>query len=40
MEKITIKEILEFKNKGSEKSKRNFANKLKTRKPESNTENT
>lgn len=39
MEKITIKEILEFKNKGSEKSKRNFANKLKTRKPELNTEN-
>ena len=32
MEKITIKEILEFRSKSSEKSKRHFAQKLKTRK--------
>lgn len=32
MEKITIKELIEFRKKGSEKTKRNFATKLKTRK--------
>lgn len=32
MEKITIKELIEFRKKGSEKTKRNFALKLKTRK--------
>lgn len=31
MEKITIKELIEFRKKGSEKTKRNFAVKLKTR---------
>ncbi|WP_353146258.1 hypothetical protein [Chryseobacterium sp.] len=33
MEKITIKELVEFRTKSSDKSKRNFALKLKTRKP-------
>ena len=32
MEKITIKELVEFRTKSSDKSKRNFALKLKTRK--------
>ncbi|WP_294275990.1 hypothetical protein [uncultured Chryseobacterium sp.] len=32
MEKIRIKELVEFRTKGSEKSKLNFALKLKTRK--------
>lgn len=32
MEKITVKELIEFRKKGSDKSKRNFALKLKTRK--------
>lgn len=32
MEKIAIKELIEFRKKGSEKTKRNFASKLKTRK--------
>ena len=33
MEKITVKELVEFREKTSDKSKRNFAQKLKLRKP-------
>jgi hypothetical protein len=31
MEKITVKELVEFNRKSSDKAKKNFANKLKTR---------
>ncbi|OJV56480.1 MAG: hypothetical protein BGO31_15465 [Bacteroidetes bacterium 43-16] len=38
MEKITVKELVKFRNKGSQKSKRSFALKLKTRKPKERKE--
>lgn len=38
MEKIRIKELIEFRTKSSDKSKRNFALKLKTRKPKEKKE--
>ena len=38
MEKITIKELIEFRGKTSGKLKNNFAFKLKTRKPKEKTD--